>query len=428
MKCPKCQKEVYDDAKFCPHCGISLDSQCPRCGYTVSTSDRFCANCGQELKKPKVDDNIGGYYVPIHQQKEEYVQPDYSSMSDNDMKEDYINQDNTYYEVDKKKDKVKWKSIIIALVVVLLLFAGSFIYLMDNKDNTNTNNTQQQIEKNTPDVTIANNYSTYVGNVNLEGKAIIDDDTIYMTNDKGYLVSFDKKFEESRVLLEESVSYITVYNDKIYFADANNYLSVVDKDGKNKEILLSQAVYYLVLKDDSLYYQLDPDGESLYVMDLKTRKSTKLNNCRTYSPNISDDAIYYSSGDGIYKMNKDGNEDTRIIEGKVYNLLYEDNKLYYISDYTLTIYNLETKETETISNLRMSMYNKSGKTIYAFTTSGLVSYDIESKETKVIYAGNVDSFQIIGNVVLMQYNDNWTVIDSQGNQFSLFEEESGDFI
>ena len=69
MKCPKCQKEVYDDAKFCPHCGISLDSQCPRCGYTVSTSDRFCANCGQELKKPKVDDNIGGYYVPIHQQK-----------------------------------------------------------------------------------------------------------------------------------------------------------------------------------------------------------------------------------------------------------------------------------------------------------------------------------------------------------------------
>ena len=74
------------------------------------------------------------------------------------------------------------------------------------------------------------------------------------------------------------------------------------------------------------------------------------------------------------------------------------------------------------------MYNKSGKTIYAFTTSGLVSYDIESKETKVIYAGNVDSFQIIGNVVLMQYNDNWTVIDSQGNQFSLFEEESGDFI
>ena len=123
MKCPRCLKDVYDDAKFCPHCGQPLNSQCPRCGYTVSKTDRFCANCGQELTEQKIEDKIGGYYVPIDKQEDNirYEEPKVDTYQYDEIKvEDYVVE---------KKEKVKWIPIIIALAVVLLLTGVSFAYL-----------------------------------------------------------------------------------------------------------------------------------------------------------------------------------------------------------------------------------------------------------------------------------------------------------
>ena len=66
--------------------------------------------------------------------------------------------------------------------------------------------------------------------------------------------------------------------------------------------------------------------------------------------------------------------------------------------------------------------------IVAYTSRGLVSYDITTKQSKVLYTGNMDNFYIIGDAVLVSYNDNWQVIDSEGRVYSLFDDDSGEFI
>lgn len=411
MKCPNCHHDIYEDSKYCPYCGQSLQERCPKCNHVVSSNDRFCSQCGYTLK---TNEKIEGYYVPIHDEKEKL----------NKAYEE-IFEESVYNDVEDEEiySKVKWKPIIIGLLVLALLTGVSFAYLGSLSGNdTNVN------QPSNPGVSVNNSYTTYVGNANLEGKVLIDGDTIYMTNNDGYLVSMDKEFNNSKVLLEEAVSYITVYKDKLYFADSHNYLSMMDKDGKNKEILVQKAVYYVLLKDDKLYYQLDPDKESLYVMDLNTKEATKLNDCRSYNPNVSEDSIYYSSTDGIYVMGLDGSDDKRIIAGEVYNVLYEDNKLYYIKDNLLMMYDLKNDSTNTVMNMLVARFNKSGNMIVAYTSRGLVRYDITTKESKVLYTDNMDNFYIIGDTVLVSYNDNWQVIDSEGRVYSLFDDDSGEFI
>jgi serine/threonine protein kinase/tetratricopeptide (TPR) repeat protein len=62
MKCPNCQTENPEDAKFCINCGQSLQTEitCPSCGETSPAGSKFCKKCGHSLiekptkpKKPK---------------------------------------------------------------------------------------------------------------------------------------------------------------------------------------------------------------------------------------------------------------------------------------------------------------------------------------------------------------------------------------
>jgi len=51
MKCPKCQFENPEDAKFCNGCGHKLELACPECGKVNPLGSRFCNECGQRLKE-----------------------------------------------------------------------------------------------------------------------------------------------------------------------------------------------------------------------------------------------------------------------------------------------------------------------------------------------------------------------------------------
>jgi len=55
MKCPKCQFENPNGAKFCRDCGTSLelDLTCPNCGSSHPQGSKFCIECGHDLGKPK---------------------------------------------------------------------------------------------------------------------------------------------------------------------------------------------------------------------------------------------------------------------------------------------------------------------------------------------------------------------------------------
>jgi ABC-type oligopeptide transport system substrate-binding subunit/class 3 adenylate cyclase len=49
MRCPKCDTENLEDARFCRSCGASLASVCAQCGRELASDARFCDRCGAEL-------------------------------------------------------------------------------------------------------------------------------------------------------------------------------------------------------------------------------------------------------------------------------------------------------------------------------------------------------------------------------------------
>jgi predicted ATPase/class 3 adenylate cyclase len=51
MKCPKCQFENREIAKFCLKCGEKLEIICPQCGLELPFHAQFCDECGQNLKE-----------------------------------------------------------------------------------------------------------------------------------------------------------------------------------------------------------------------------------------------------------------------------------------------------------------------------------------------------------------------------------------
>ena len=52
MKCPKCQFENQQDAKFCNQCASKLEIACPSCGTGNLPGSRFCKECAQDLNLP----------------------------------------------------------------------------------------------------------------------------------------------------------------------------------------------------------------------------------------------------------------------------------------------------------------------------------------------------------------------------------------
>jgi class 3 adenylate cyclase/tetratricopeptide (TPR) repeat protein len=51
MKCPKCQFENREGAKFCKECGAKLELACPECGTIYFSDSKFCDDCGCDLRK-----------------------------------------------------------------------------------------------------------------------------------------------------------------------------------------------------------------------------------------------------------------------------------------------------------------------------------------------------------------------------------------
>ncbi|MBC8456439.1 MAG: zinc ribbon domain-containing protein, partial [Deltaproteobacteria bacterium] len=52
MKCPSCQHENPDEAKFCIECGNPIEFQCPKCGANTPRTSKFCMECGHNLTQP----------------------------------------------------------------------------------------------------------------------------------------------------------------------------------------------------------------------------------------------------------------------------------------------------------------------------------------------------------------------------------------
>jgi len=68
MKCPKCQFENPEGAKFCNECGSRLEVACPECGKMNPPGSKVCGECGHNLVKsretPPIDFNQPQSYTP----------------------------------------------------------------------------------------------------------------------------------------------------------------------------------------------------------------------------------------------------------------------------------------------------------------------------------------------------------------------------
>src|SRR5262250_1563490 len=49
MKCPRCQTDNRDGARFCRECGATFAAVCPSCGAKVDARSKFCDSCGTAL-------------------------------------------------------------------------------------------------------------------------------------------------------------------------------------------------------------------------------------------------------------------------------------------------------------------------------------------------------------------------------------------
>jgi len=59
MKCPECQFENRQEAKFCLECGKKLERDCPQCGKTIPLSAKFCDECGQSVLTHQESPDLG---------------------------------------------------------------------------------------------------------------------------------------------------------------------------------------------------------------------------------------------------------------------------------------------------------------------------------------------------------------------------------
>ena len=54
MRCPRCQLENREEAKFCNECGYKFERACPKCGNFNRPESKFCDQCGHDLSQPFV--------------------------------------------------------------------------------------------------------------------------------------------------------------------------------------------------------------------------------------------------------------------------------------------------------------------------------------------------------------------------------------
>jgi len=49
MRCPKCEHENREGARFCRECGSPLERICPQCQHHNEPDAKFCDECGTKL-------------------------------------------------------------------------------------------------------------------------------------------------------------------------------------------------------------------------------------------------------------------------------------------------------------------------------------------------------------------------------------------
>lgn len=73
MKCPQCQHENPNDAKFCMECGAKLENVCPECGTKLSPDAKFCMECGAKIGESISSKRVVPKLEDMHAQLQNFI-------------------------------------------------------------------------------------------------------------------------------------------------------------------------------------------------------------------------------------------------------------------------------------------------------------------------------------------------------------------
>lgn len=424
MICPRCKTEMNDDMNYCPQCGLKIE-KCPHCHQPIMPNAKFCSHCGMSINPYHQSSHIDGYYEPLQ----------------NHMTQTYQEETVDFKDIPTQK-KVNKKVLIMSVVALVVISTISYAYVHSGQSIGHLISDQNEVKelpKTKLSIESTTSLTTHTGNINFNGQVYQTDTHIYMSDDQGYLIKMDKNLENRQTLLTEKTENINVVKDIIYYTNAKNELCSVSVDGKDQKVLINQAVYYVIVKDDKIYYQLDDNRkENIYVYDIKTNQSTKLNERKSYCLNVVDDLIYFTSDDGIYKIGIDGKGEEKLLDGQVANLLYQDGALYFINNaQQLQYYNIDKLQADTMLNRAVQLINMTDDYIFYLDSSHQIEkYDIKNKKSTKIYSGNYEYVYVVGDKLIVNtYNTGFQtetykiIMDFDGNhQQRLFVDSQGNFV
>ncbi len=425
MKCPNCNNELLDEALYCAQCGTKIE-RCKQCGQVLQVGAHYCSYCGTPVNniKPAYEpingshyNRLGGYYKPLS----------------NDYEQDNVVSEETVDFNEIKADKKTNKLVIVLSVIALIVSTALAGLYLSKTSGINPFIPSDNGIINTKPLKVSGDNASYttVGNINQGGHATLYKDRLYVCDDEGRLVSMSTSFDDRKTLTDQKVEYVSIVDDIIYYVNQDMKICSIDINGNNQAIVVNKKAYYMNIVDYKIYYQSDEEGERLHVFDLKTLEDKELNQRVTYNINVSDDKIYYTSTDGIYCISVNGKGEEKLSGDNGYSMILRDNKLYYsTSSYETKVLDLNTKTSEKLVDERSSFLNMTSDYIFYYSANGVKKYDIKTKQSEVIYKGNIEFLEVVGNILVITDHDGHRIVmDFDGNsQQRLFLTNEQNFV
>ncbi len=320
--CPKCNKELADDAKFCDECATEIFDTvfCPNCGVQTSTEFAFCQSCGAAIAEEKAE-------TPPCKQPQ-------------------------------VKAKFPKKLIMLAaagvavlailIVVASLLFGGNSnnyaLYIKDKeiffynmKKNSDPWQLTSRFIDNDDDMENSDIASAKYGlgmytYLSEDGKYIFFPDKVSEDGMNLYLKKIAKP-DEDAVKIDSSITGYFVNKSStlvIYLKENNLYQYDIKKDAKDK---IASDVSYFVASDDGkkvIYETLENDIYLKHAGKDKEKIASEIESLEHINDKLT--VVYYIKEDSLYKheIGKDKVKIASDVENVI--TIYESGEIYYTKE------------------------------------------------------------------------------------------------
>ncbi len=334
ITCPKCKKELSDDAKFCDVCGAKVLETffCPNCGEQTSTEFAFCQNCG-------------------------------ASINNNPHEEQAV-------VVPAEKKKLPKKAIIFGaigvtvvaalILVITLLFGGAgksdnnyALYLKDReiffndlkKDSNAWQLTSRLVDNDRTDEEDLAEAGYQLGlftYMSKDGKYVFFPDKIG-NNDDGFNLYYKEVAEPEKeaVKIDSDIRSYAV-NDSttlVTYTKGNERNLYQYKIGENSKDKIASGVYNFYVSDDGKKICYLNSDNNIYLKYADKDKEKIASDVSSSLLRITEgfSAVYYLKDDSLYKRVEGADPEKIASDVSSVIRIYDSGEIYYLTGETKEI-------------------------------------------------------------------------------------------